>query len=108
MLFSEVELETRFEKVRSSEQNFPNLLADILRLDSGCDCALINSGTFRSDRLFEPGVLTLGDIRLILPWEDMIMKVKVTGEQLWKALENGVCDYPSLNGKFLSVRRYAV
>jgi len=92
--------------VRSSEQNFPNFLTDILRLDSGCDCAIINSGVFRSNKLFSAGIFTMGDIRFILPYEDSIMKIRLTGKQLWLALENGVSTYPTLDGRFLAVSFY--
>jgi len=103
VLHSSVELETRFPMVRGGETNFSNLMADIVRLVTDCDICLMNSGTFRSDRLFAPGVFTLGDIRLILPWEDLVIKLRVTGEQLFKALENSVSTYPAYDGRFLAV-----
>lgn len=97
------ELETRFELVRASEQNFSNFLADIVRYDSGCDACIINTGTLRSNCVFPPGVMTLGDIRRILPWEDVIMKVKLTGRQFYEALERSVAEFPTLNGSFFAV-----
>lgn len=104
-MHSSVELDTRFPMVRGGETNFSNLMADIVRLVTDCDICLMNSGTFRSDRLFPPGVFTLGDIRLILPWEDLVIKLRVTGEQLWKALENSVSTYPAYDGRFLAVKK---
>lgn len=103
MLYTQVDLETRFELVRSSEQNFSNFIADVVRFNSGCDCVLINTGSIRSNCVFKSGVLSQGDIRLILPWEDMVMKVRLTGAQIHQALENGVSTYPALDGRFLAV-----
>jgi len=48
--------------------------------------------------------MTLGDIRRILPWEDVIMKVKLTGRQFYEALERSVAEYPTLNGSFFAVK----
>jgi len=103
VLHTTVELETRFELVRASEQNFSNFLADVVRFDSGCDVCVINTGTLRSNCVFATGVLTLGDIRRILPWEDCIMKVRLTGQQLFEALDRSVAEFPTLNGSFFAV-----
>jgi len=98
-----VDLETKLEKVRTTEQNFSNLIADIIRIDSDCDCSLINCGTFRSDCVFPSGVLTLYDVMLAFPWEDLIFKVEIPGKFLWKALECSVEVYPPQDGRFLAV-----
>jgi len=103
LFHTKVDLDTRIEKVRTTEQNFSNLIADIIRIDSDCDVALINCGTFRSDCVFQAGVLTLYDIMLAFPWEDLIFKVKLSGELLWKALECSVEVYPPQDGRFLAV-----
>ena len=98
------ELETRFDKIRNSEQNVANFLADIMRLATGSDCALLNTGTIRSNLLFDKGLLKMGDIRLILPYADLIMQLELTGEQVLRALENGVSKYPALEGRFPAVK----
>ena len=100
----ECELETSFDKIRNSEQNLANFIADIMRLETDSDCALINTGTFRSNLLFPRGIFTMGDLRLILPYADMILQLELTGEQLVQALENGVSKYPALEGRFPAVR----
>ena len=43
---------------------------------TGSDCALLNSGTFRSDRLFPIGELTLGDLNTILPMLDRVVQMR--------------------------------
>ena len=96
-------LETRFDKIRNSEQNLSNFIVDIMRLETESDCAIANTGTFRSNIVFQPGMLTMGDIRLILPWVDLICQLEITGEQLFKVLENSVSKFPALEGRFPAV-----
>ncbi len=74
-----------------------------MRLETESDCALINTGTVRSDLLFKSGILTMGDIRLMFPYPDLVMQLELTGEQLIIALENGVSKYPALEGRFPAV-----
>lgn len=45
---SAVPLDGRFTSVRTSETNLGNLICDIFRHNCRADCALLNSGTFRS------------------------------------------------------------
>ena len=67
------------------------------------DVALLNSGTFRADRLFYQGNLTLGDLNTILPMMDRVVQLKMPGSILKLALENGVSKYPTTSGRFLQV-----
>lgn len=39
------------------------------------------------------------DLLVILPIVDPVLVVRVTGEQLLEALENGVYKYPALDGR---------
>jgi len=58
--FSEVELDGRFEFLRSEETNVANMIADILYTEFyDTDLALINSGTLRSNSVWPSGPITL-------------------------------------------------
>jgi len=58
--FSEVELDGRFEFLRSGETNVANMIADILYTEFyDTDLALINSGTLRSNSVWPSGPITL-------------------------------------------------
>jgi len=94
-----VPLDARFAAIRTRETNVSNLMADLLR-GSVADCALFNSGTLRADRVIPNGVFTMGDLTELLPMYDETVAVKVTGEQLLECLENGVCKYPAMEGRF--------
>ena len=47
--------------------------------------------------------MTVGDIFGMLPFDNKVTLVEVTGQTVWDALENGVDAYPELNGKFPQV-----
>jgi 5'-nucleotidase len=51
---------------------------------------LVNGGSIRADLTYEPGVLTKRDVLSILPFNNPIVKVEVTGKLLKQALEHGV------------------
>ena len=65
------------------------------------DCAIINSGTFRSDFLHQKGEFKAKDLKQILPYIDSMLVVSIKGEQLLKVLENSVSLYPRHEGRFV-------
>jgi len=85
-----------------------NLFADIIRHaydDSlsmrgctGADGVLICAGTLRGDSEYGPGLVTIGDILTILPFEDPVVVIQADGETLWSALEGGLCKWPAQEG----------
>ena len=98
------DLESRFEKIRTEETNTANMIADIARVLMEADIAIINSGTLRADTVIPKGPLTLKTIFSLLPYNDCVTKIEANAEQLVKALENGVSQYPALEGRFPLVR----
>jgi 5'-nucleotidase len=67
------------------------------------DCALLNSGTLRSDELHKAGEFSLRDLLAILPMMDDLILLDVSGDMIHKALENGVSMWPKLEGRFPQV-----
>ncbi|KAH8738699.1 nucleotidase (5'-nucleotidase/2'-cyclic phosphodiesterase) of the calcineurin superfamily [Cryptosporidium ryanae] len=100
---SAVKLETRFAIIRVSESNLGNWLTDIMRSAAKTDIALLNSGTIRSDCVFNIGPIKNKDILLMLPMVDNIVKLAVPGNLLLEILENSVSKWPSKEGRFLQV-----
>lgn len=68
----------------------------------GCkaDCALINSGTLRADVVYPAGPFTVEDMVKLLPFDNHLVSVSVTGAQLLEILENGVSQWPKKEGRF--------
>jgi len=99
----DVDLDGRFEIVRTQESNLGNFIADIMLTATEADVALLNSGTLRSDRVHPRGQFRMLDLMAILPMVDSLVVLVVTGTQLVAALENGVSKYPALEGRFPQV-----
>ncbi|XP_071447888.1 mannosylglucosyl-3-phosphoglycerate phosphatase isoform X1 [Hetaerina americana] len=95
-----VELDGRFASIRSKETNLGNWVADVALAATGADLVLLNSGTLRSDRIHPVGDFTLRDLMDLLPMMDPLVVLSVTGEEVINALENGVSQYPKLEGRF--------
>ena len=60
--YTDVPLETRFPKVRASETNYGNFIADLARIYYDTDIAMINSGCIRNDQLIPSGPLKYSTI----------------------------------------------
>ena len=124
--YMNVELEGRFSYIRTQETNLGNFVCDIL-MNAVCvfclccfsvlinsfkfnftkkvrsDCAIVNSGTFRSDFLHQKGDFKVKDLKKILPYIDNMLVVSVRGDQLLKVLENSVSLYPRHEGRFIQI-----
>ena len=75
---------------RNQETNIGNFIADAYRNAVGADVALVNGGSIRADLTYNPGVLTKRDVLSILPFNNPIVKVEVSGKLLRQVLEHGV------------------
>ncbi|KAJ0318605.1 hypothetical protein COL5a_010582 [Colletotrichum fioriniae] len=96
-------LDARFSTVRMKESNMGNFVCDVMRHYHNADCALMAAGTIRGDQIYPPGAIRVRDITNCFPFEDPVIFIRVTGQQLWDALENGVSQYPAQEGRFPQV-----
>ena len=66
--YTDVDLEGRFEKIRSEETNLANWIADIVRTEyDEVDLCLLNSGTLRYNSVIPRGEITARMIANLLP-----------------------------------------
>jgi len=98
-----VSLDARASVIRFGESNLGNFLADVYRQALGADCALLNSGGIRSDTTYGPGDLTKKDVLSILPFENTLVKVRLTGAHIKRLLEHGVSVAGQEDGRFPQV-----
>ncbi|HLG17745.1 MAG TPA: 5'-nucleotidase C-terminal domain-containing protein [Blastocatellia bacterium] len=98
-----VVLDARASMIRRGETNLGNFVADVYREAVAADAALVNSGSLRSDATYGPGELTKKDIITILPFENGLVKVRITGAHLKKVLEHGVSVAGQEDGRFPQV-----
>ena len=75
---------------RTMETNIGNFIADSYRNAGQAGIGFVNGGSIRADLVYEPGVLTKRDVLSILPFNNPIVKVEVTGKLLKQILEHGV------------------
>lgn len=89
--------------LRTEETNMGNFVADAVRDATGADVALQNGGGIRTDTLYPRGELTDLTVRQILPFGNSVVELEVTGATLLEALENGVSEVDTLEGRFPQV-----
>lgn len=101
--YTAVDLDSRFSTIRTRESNVGNFVADVMRDGLRTDVALVNSGTLRADAILDTGALRMRDLLSLLPMLDELCVLRLTGADLLRILENGVSQYPRLEGRFLQV-----
>jgi 5'-nucleotidase / UDP-sugar diphosphatase len=97
----EAEVALDGENVRKRETNLGDLVADIMRLVSGADAAVINGGGIRAS--IAKGPLLVKDIYTALPFDNYIVAIRLTGRQIWQALDHGVAQVENGAGAFPQV-----
>jgi len=100
-------MDTKFSVVRTQEASICNFIVDLIRRFCRVDICMLNGGTFRADRIIDPGVMTYENILAIVAFNEPIVVKRMKGSQILKMLENGVSKYPSLDGRFLHSSRIA-
>lgn len=97
------DLDGRFSSIRNQETNLGNFFSDIMLTSTHSDLAVLNSGTLRSDQIHSKGDFKLRDLVQIMPIMDPMIVLAASGQVVWKALENGVSQWPKLEGRFPQV-----
>jgi 5'-nucleotidase / UDP-sugar diphosphatase len=89
------------ENARTDESNMGNFVADIIRKESGAETAIINGGGLRTSIM--KGPVTVGNIYSVLPFNNYILSIRLTGQQIKDALEYGVSGIAAKEGRFPQV-----
>ena len=98
-----VPLDAMTVRVRASETNLGNLIADAMRADANADIAILNSGGIRGDRVHAPGPLTRRQLLELQPFGNINCTLSVSGQTVLDALESGVSKLPAAAGQFPQV-----
>ncbi len=75
---------------RQKETNLGDFVADAWRAATGADAALVNSGALRGLVAVPPGPVTRLDLQRLLPFNNRLVTLKVSGGVLQAALEHSV------------------
>ncbi|MHA2855711.1 5'-nucleotidase C-terminal domain-containing protein [Paenibacillus lautus] len=100
---TEVKLNGARADVRTKETNLGNLIADGM-LDAAqaagtnAVIALQNGGGIRES--IEAGKITMGDVMTVLPFNNDLVTITLTGAEIKEAMENGVSKTPAQDGRF--------
>lgn len=98
---ADADIDMRNIVVREGKSPFAEAVADAMRAAVRADAAIINAGAIRADQIVAAGTpLTRRSIVQWLPFEDRILLLRVNGEQLLAALENGVSQFDEHTGRF--------
>jgi len=89
------------ENVRRKETNLGDLVTDVMRQVSGADAAIVNGGDIRTS--IKKGAILLKNIYAVLPFNDYIVAIRLTGKQIREALEHGVAAIEEGSGRFPQV-----
>lgn len=86
------------EHVRVKETNLGDLIADVVRATTGADAAIVNGGGIR--RSVPAGKITVGTVYDVVPHDNYLVAVKLTGKQIRDTLEHGVSAVEEARGRF--------
>ena len=98
---TDIQLDGARENVRNKETNLGNLSADAIKNETKSNIAFVNGGNIRTT--IEAGEITKGKLAEVFPFGNTIKVIKLTGEDVKKALEVSVGAYPEAQGGFLQV-----
>ena len=90
---------------RTRETNLGNLIAEAYRRATRAEIGLVNGGSIRADRLYEPGPITKADVRAMLPFNNPVVAIEISGRTLKAAIEHGLSRIggEKADGRFLQV-----
>ncbi len=73
---------------RRPESTIGDFICDAMRADTGVDIAMQNPGGMRAD--LDAGPITRGDVYAVMPFDNTIVTLELTGEQVKLALEQAL------------------
>lgn len=85
-----VPLDALSKSVRTKETDIGNFIADSYRKAVDAQIGFVNGGSIRADLSYSPGVLTKRDVLSMLPFNNPIVKIEVSGDLLMQILEHSV------------------
>lgn len=89
------------QQVRMAETNAGDIVADAFRIMTGADLAMTNGGGIRTQ--LKKGDLSYGDVVSMLPYDNNLCLVEVTGEKILEVLTANTSLLPIEDGQFPQV-----
>jgi len=95
--YAGVDLDARFDSSYNKENEYGNLVTEAMAHGTDSDVAIMNAGGIRSNRVYEAGPITAGELTDTLPFPDPVIRAEVTGEELEELLLDRVSTLPEAN-----------
>ncbi|WP_435176933.1 bifunctional metallophosphatase/5'-nucleotidase [Halorussus sp. AFM4] len=96
---TDVALDARFASNYHDETALGNMIGDAFLAQTGADVAITNAGGIRSNSVYGPGNLTVGDVYNVLPFQNTLVTVELTGAQIEQLLVSQVVPLESETGQ---------
>ncbi|RBI63327.1 UDP-sugar hydrolase [halophilic archaeon] len=93
------ELDARFASNYHDETALGNMITDAFRAKTGAEVAVTNAGGIRSNSVYGPGNVTVGDVYNVLPFSNTLVTVELTGAKLKRLLASQVVTLESEAGQ---------
>jgi 5'-nucleotidase len=87
--------------VRTQETNLADLVADSMRFGAGTDLAIVNGGGVRTS--IPIGPITIKDAYNVMPFQNDVVTMTVTGENIYQAMEYSYAHAGAPFGGFVQV-----
>jgi 2',3'-cyclic-nucleotide 2'-phosphodiesterase (5'-nucleotidase family) len=100
-VIGETQVDLEGEHVRTRETNLGDFVADVMRETAGAEAAIINGGGIRTG--IAQGKITVKDVYAVLPFDNYLVAISLTGAQVKAALEHGVARLEEPSGSFPQV-----
>ena len=84
--------------IRVQETNLGNLISDAFRTVLKSDIVYFNGGAIRSN--IESGEITFNDLLNVLPYNNTVVVIEISGETILEMLEVAVSKWPAENASF--------
>ena len=94
-----VKLNATFAANYHDETALGNMIGDAFLAQTGADVAITNAGGIRSNSVYGPGNLTVGDVYNILPFSNTLVTVELTGGEVKQLLASQVVTLESETGQ---------
>ena len=100
-VIGETQVDLDGKHVRTGETNLGDFVADVMREAAGAEAAIINGGGIRTG--IAQGKVTVKDVYAVLPFDNYLVAISLTGAQVKAALEHGVARLEEPSGSFPQV-----
>lgn len=100
-VIGETEIPLDGEQVRQQETNMGDFVADSMRDAAGAEMAITNGGGIRGS--IAKGRITRRDVYRVLPFDNYIIALRLSGTQIREVLEHGVSGRETREGRFPQV-----